>query len=281
MNILYSNAIRKASSIRLDLGLDLFQPINIYDVCAKLNVDVQFVDVNMEGLYINHGGQPKILISSQRPFARRVFTCGHELGHHVFNHGLKVDILTEGGCERELKSSDETLVDAFSSALLMPVGGIQNEFLKRNINMYLAAPKDYFLISSVFGVGYQTLINQCRFNRLINETKAMELSKYTPAKIFRSEFPAANGKSFFKFIDGKSDITLIDIEVSNYIFIPENFIVDEVYLKIELETDSGVLYKAVKSGISSINSKDGERNYFVRIQPESYVGFAEYRHLEN
>lgn len=164
MNQLYTSAIRKASEVRIKLGLDLFEPINIYDVCASLGIDVRFVDINMEGLYVNNNGIPQILLSCLRPFPRRIFTCGHELGHHVFNHGLKVDVISDESENSSFKSNDEILVDAFAAALLMPVGGIQAEFTKRNINFQAATPVDFYTISSVFGVGYQTLITHCVYS---------------------------------------------------------------------------------------------------------------------
>uniref|UniRef100_UPI003F9576DD ImmA/IrrE family metallo-endopeptidase n=1 Tax=Rhizobium leguminosarum TaxID=384 RepID=UPI003F9576DD len=74
------------------------------------------------------------MLSCLRPFPRRIFTCGHELGHHVFNHGMKVDIIAEESEDSTFKSSDEILVDSFSAALLMPVGGIQAEFSERNLS---------------------------------------------------------------------------------------------------------------------------------------------------
>src|SRR6266487_5476530 len=132
MNSLYRDAILKASEVRKQLGVNMFQPLNIYDSCINLEVNVKFVDVNMEGFYVKQGGMSTILISSQRPFPRRCFTCGHELGHHVFNHGLKVDILSDESGRSTSKNRDEILVDAFAAALLMPVGGIQAEFAKRN-----------------------------------------------------------------------------------------------------------------------------------------------------
>ena len=143
MNQLYVSAIRKASEIRLKHGFDLFQPINIYDLCAQIKLDVQFIDINMEGLYVNNAGGSKILISSLRPFPRRVFTCGHELGHHVFNHGLKVDTISDENEDSSYRSKDEILVDIFAAALLMPVGGIEIEFEKRNLKFHSCKPIDF------------------------------------------------------------------------------------------------------------------------------------------
>jgi Zn-dependent peptidase ImmA (M78 family) len=282
MNTIYTNAIRRASELRLQLGLGLFHPINIYDVCTKLEVDVKFVDIDMEGLYVSLSSTPTILLSSLRPFPRKVFTCGHELGHHVFNHGFKVDILSdENDDTTNYKSSDEKLVDAFAAALLMPTAGIQAEFSKRKLHMDSANVIDFFTISSLFGVGYETLILHCKMNNLISKSKSDELLKLSPAKIFKKEFGDVGEKSFFKIIDGKSAAMPIDLEVSNYISLPSDFLVDKVFLEKKQEGKLGTLYLAMKSGISNVYSNISESAYFIRIQPQDYVGLAEYRHLEN
>lgn len=281
MNQLYTSAIRKASEVRLKLGLDLVEPLNIYDVCSEMEVPVQFVDINMEGNYVKKNGTPRILLSSQRPFPRRIFTCAHELGHHVFNHGLKVDIISEENENPSLKSNDEILVDAFAAALLMPVGGIQAEFTKRNLSFQSATPLDFYKISSAFGVGYQTLITHCKVNRLIKDLKSFELLKLTPAKIFKTNLGSVEEKSFFKIIDGKSAGKPIDLEVSNYIMLPSDFIVDNQFLEKKHEIQEGALFLTKKPGISSVHSSKTEISYFIRIQPQNYIGFAEYRHLEN
>lgn len=281
MNPLHASAIRKASEIRLKLGLDLFQPLNIYDVCAKMELDVQFIDINMEGFYVNNAGASKVLLSSLRPFARRVFTCGHELGHHVFNHGLKVDTISDENENSPYKSKDEILVDTFAAALLMPIGGIEIEFEKRKLKFHSAKPIDFYTISSVFGIGYHTLIMHCCINGLITESEMLELEKNTPAKIFKSEFGDLGEPAFFKIIDGKSEVSPIDLEVSNYISLPRNFIVSDDFLEKQKDSEHASLYLAKKAGIFSVHSYDGSISYFVRIQPQNYVGFAEYRHFEN
>lgn len=277
---IYTNAIRKASEIRLKLGVSIIQPINIYDVCKSLEVDVQFVDINMEGLYINNSGNPKILISNLRPFPRRVFTCGHELGHHLFNHGFKLDIITDEHDLSDSKSHDEILVDAFSASLLMPIAALYTEFSLRKLNYATATPIDYYIISSIFNVGYQTLITHCKINGLIKEYKYFELLKFSPRKIFKQEFGDLGEAVFFKIIDGKSILAPIDLEVSNYISIPSDFLVESDYLLKIHETENNILYQTIKSGISSIHSNLRDMNYFIRIQPEKYIGFTDYRHLE-
>lgn len=277
---IYTNAIRKASEIRLELGVSIMQPINIYDVCKSLEVDVQFVDINMEGLYINNSGNPKILISNLRPFPRRVFTCGHELGHHLFNHGFKLDIITDEHDLSDSKSPEENLVDAFSASLLMPIAALYTEFSQRKLNYATATPIDYYIISSIFNVGYQTLITHCKINGLINEYKYYELLKFSPRKIFIQEFGDIGEAAFFKIIDGKGNLAPIDLEVSNYLSLPPDFIVETDYLFKIHESEKYILYQTLKAGISTVNSNVRDMSYFIRIQPEKYIGFTDYRHLE-
>lgn len=279
MNPLFTSAIRKASEVRISLGIDLFEPINIYDICARMGIDVQFVDVNMEGLYINNNGTPRILLSGLRPFPRRVYTCAHELGHDVFNHGMRVDIIANEAEESSAQSDDEILVDAFAAALLMPVGGVQSAFAERNLSFHSATALDFYIISSLFGVGYKTLITHCKIHRLINSSRSIELLRFTPARIFKDEFGTIEEKSHFKIIDGKTTCKPIDLEVSNLLILPSDFIPEDDLLEKRHETRLGTLFSAKRSGITSVHSTNREMNYFVRIQPKNYIGFAQYRHL--
>jgi len=117
--LLAQKAMQKSIEIRTQLGFALNSPICIYDLCDKLKVKVRFVDIDMEGVYIK-GEEPTILLSSLRPLSRRNFTCAHELGHHIFEHGSTIDELQEGLDEFKTFSPDEFLVDTFAGFLFMP-----------------------------------------------------------------------------------------------------------------------------------------------------------------
>lgn len=278
---IYKKGIMTADDIRSELELNMFQPVNIFDACIRLGLSVRFVDINMEGVYINRQGgvNPTILLSNQRPLPRRCFTCAHELGHHIFKHGSKIDALSNGDYNGS-NEMEEFLVDSFAGALLMPVAGIQAEFKKRNWVISKASPIDFYTISCVFGTGYQTLVMNCKMNHLINEIKSIELLKFTPAKILKSIFTSSINTSYFKIIDRHSSLTLIDLEVSNYIVLPPDIRIEGDHLKKYKESNIGICNVAVKPGIVRAATVDNRCSYFIRTQNFQYIGLAENRHLE-
>lgn len=283
MNSRYIAAARKAEQIRMKLSLNSFEPLNIFDVCQKLDVTVRFVDINMEGMYVSQssGKSPTIILSKQRPLVRRVFTCAHELGHHVFEHGSRMDALAEHVPGTDSYSNEELLVDTFAGALLMPIGGVQAEFNRRNWKMEIASQLDFYVISNYFGVGYQTLVSHCRVNNLISTFKSESLLKTSPKKLFNSIDNLALPPASFKVIDGKSAVKAIDLEVSNYIFLPKDSVVEGNHLSHIGESSLGGVYLAKKPGVVRVRSAANDLGCFIRIQNSNYIGLAENRHLEN
>ncbi len=278
----YKRALLQADDVRIELGFNMFQPINIYDACARLGLTVRFVDLSMEGMYARQqdGKNPTILLSNQRPLPRRNFTCAHELGHHVFGHGSKLDPLSERVGEPTTFDPDEMLVDCFSGALLMPGAGIEAAFAKRKLTGSNASPIDIYTICSDFGVGYQTLVNHCRAMRMIPESSALSLLRATPKKIFTSFFGTGSDNSHFKVMDKHSRSSVIDLEVSNFIILPANVEVEGDHIRQYQQTVLGIAYVAIKPGIVRASRVNGSWSAFVRVQNFQYVGLAENRHLE-
>lgn len=284
MNTLLIQAMKKAGQIRTKLKLSMFDPVNIFDACTHLDLTVRFIDVSMEGMYVNQGNGtcPVILISTLRPLPRRVFTCAHELGHHLFGHGTKIDGLTEEGSNMSTYDAEEYLVDAFAGAFLMPVAAIEAEFSKRKWSIKNATPFQYYIISSCFGIGYSTLITQCKVNRLINEATAIRLTKQTPAKLLEQLIGGKLEKSHFKILDESTELQVVDLEVGNYLFLPEDMIVEGPHLQKLHDCKYGNIFVAKQPGIvHAISSKRSCKGYFVRVQNSGYVGLSENRHLEN
>ena len=283
MNPLFRKAILKADEVRMSLGLDMYESVNVFDACIKFGLTVRFVDVNMEGMYVKYlnDKHPTILISSLRPLPRRCFTCAHELGHHSFNHGTRLDVLEDQDNLSSSYDSDELLVDSFAGAFLMPVAGVHAEFAKRNLLPKEASPIQFYTISSYFGTGYQTLVTHSKINKIITESKSKELLKYTPAKILEIYFKSSCDKSHFKIIDTHSKLSVIDLEVLNYIILPSTVKIEGNHLKQIKQTNIGNAYAALKPGVVRAASSNHSNSYFIRIQNTGYVGLAENRHLEN
>lgn len=281
MKSMFTNAVTQADQVRMRLGFDMFQPINIFDVCHRLDIDVRFLDVNMEGLYFSLESRPvpTIIVSALRPLPRRAFTCAHELGHHVFDHGTRVDALSEDNPYKASNATEELLVDSFAGNLLMPVAGIAAEIAARNWNAKTLTPLQVYTLASIFGTGYNTIVVHCRINRIITVTQEKTLLKCTPAKVLRTLIGTSASPTHFKIIDGLSEIPVIDLEVSNYIFLPPKMKVMGSHLKAHEGYENA--FTAVNPGIVQVASADGNFSSFVRIQRTGYVGLAKYRHLED
>src|SRR5574341_2624863 len=134
-------------SVRLRLAADLGveSPLDIYALCARCDVPVRFVDIDMEGMY-RRTPTPRIIISALRPLVRRNFTCAHELGHHVFGHGSTIDGLLEESWLRPPRVSTEFLAEAFAGFLLMPPLGIRRAYAEREWDVKASSPEQHYII---------------------------------------------------------------------------------------------------------------------------------------
>lgn len=282
MNILFLNAIKDATKLRYKLGLNMFEPVNIFDICKDAGVMVKLVNINMEGIYVkadNHN-KPTILLSNERPFTRRVFTCAHEYGHHYYGHGSKIDTQDYTRKYTTEQNQEELLVNTFAGSLLMPISGVKSQFAKRKLNPNKAHPVHFYLISSYFGVGYHTLIYHCKVNKIISFDKAQSLLKYTPARILKENFSNNIENSHFKYVDNISQPSIVDLEVNNYLILPFDSIPNNNYLEKIQETELGIIYMAIKPGITELESQNFKNRIKIRIERQNFIGLSNYRHLE-
>src|SRR6185437_9561758 len=135
-----------AVKTRLELGVGLEEPICAYSACSRLNVPVRFVDIDMEAVY-RRLPVPRIFLSAYRPLARRHFSCAHELGHHLFGHGLTLEE-SQRSYDEDDSNPDEFLVNAFAAHFLMPVIGVRQAFVRRGIRCEHATPLEILAIAT-------------------------------------------------------------------------------------------------------------------------------------
>lgn len=115
---------------------------------------------------------------------RMLFTLAHELGHLISHHGSDDYVLIDKsvtGLNRSSSGNAEHYVNAFASALLMPVAGVGitlQEFRKQN-NMLdqSIGDIDVVYLSRIFNVSFDVAAQRCEALKLIERGGALALSK--------------------------------------------------------------------------------------------------------
>ena len=277
---LAQKAMCKSIDVRRQTGFDLKSPICIYGLCDQLNVGVRFVEISsMEGMYCKEE-KPVILLSGLRPFPRRTFTCAHELGHHIFGHGSRVDELIEDSEKSQAFNPDEFLVNSFAAFLLMPTLGLRKAFVDRGWDVACATPIQIFTIACNFGVGYETLINHMTYTlTMLERTQAASLLKVKP-KTIRQQILGYLSSEPLIIADEHWSIPTIDAEVGSQLLLPSTAEAANHTITIQAEHLNGRLFRANRPGIVRVYCRNTNWAVFVRVSRHQFVGLSQYRHLE-
>lgn len=273
---LAKEALAKAFEVRIEYGLRDEEPLSIYELCRETNITVRFLDATSpEGMYIP-GVNPKIVITSQRPAARRVFTAAHELGHHHFRHGKKVDLLIQQSHDAAY-DPDEFLADRFAGFLLMPSLGIQHAFVKRGWNIDSPTSTQMFIVACEYGVGYTTLVAHCRFGiNLLGNAQYENLKKVSLPQIRKLFLGAGFEKERLIVVDGHSGAPIIEAEEGDLIILPEGCVVPgDIVIK---EGSEGNLFRAARRGIITSQLTDGSIFKIIKVAEYRWQGLDIYRH---
>lgn len=273
---LAQSALRGAIAMRKQAEVPTNCPVSPVDLATTLGLCVRFVDISMEGMYVS-GNQPSIILSSLRPFARRNFTCGHELGHHHFGHGSTIDELNESAGKSQFQP-EEFLVDAFSGFLLMPPIGMRQAFADRNISLARAGAYDILRVASAFGVGYDTLISQLSATKQLQPDHADRLRRVGLAGI-RKELLGVETAQAIVVVDQQFEAKTLDLEVGMLVLLPSDVDVSGGLERIRAIGDRN-LFEATSPGIGRLCSASRQWSVFARVARDRYVGLATYRHLE-
>lgn len=276
---LAKEALEKSLEVREENGYDFRSPLCVYDLAAKVGVTVRFTDdiSSMEGVYAALK-QPKIVLSSLRPLPRRNFTCAHELGHHFFGHGSTIDELREDAASSN-RPPNEILADAFAGYLLMPAQAIKRAFSSRGLDMINATPEQVYLISSSFGVGYETIVDHLAFGlRYITPARAESLKKSKLPQL-REKILGFTSKEPLVIADAYHAMGTIDAEVGSLILLPPGAKAEGGHVELSKEIPAGCVFKAIRPGLARVTTKDW--GIMVRVSKFQYAGLAHYRHLED
>ena len=276
--MLAREAMTAALRTRRTVGYGLDHAVCVYDLAAKLGVEVRFLDVpSMEGMYLSVPG-PTIIISSLRPPGRRAFTCAHELGHHKWGDGVKIDELFEQW-EKPRLDPMEFKADCYAGALLMPKIAVSRAFAVRGWRMEVCTPEQVFLIAKYFGVGYTTLIHHMRSAlRVLPGVRAKALLRVSSRKaqslLLGLQTPH-NVVEVDAFWTGRT----VDVEVGDLIFVRGGAQFEGACIELSSDIANGQLFRAARPGIGRLEASTAW-SAFVRVSRRDFVGRSLYRHLE-
>lgn len=266
-------AVTAALRLRARHGLPPEGPICPIDLALAENVDVRFEALpSLEGMYTPD--EPLILLGSLRPRGRRSYTCAHELGHHVFSHGLRIDELLDDESTTRQRDDAEYVADRFAAALLMPKLAVLHAFAVRGWSIPTCTPEQVYTVAGLLGVGYTTLIGYLEGTlRLLAATTAHTLRRTTP-KAIRARVVGAPLAAGLVIVDEHWFARSVDAEVGDAIAVPNGSSIDGD----AVERTNDALLRAKAPGIATITR--GAWTINVRISRSAYTGLAAYRHLE-
>jgi len=247
-------------------------------IYTHLGAEVKFVDIaSMEGAFFLES--QAIIVSTLRPEGRIRFTCAHELGHFIYNHGDHFDELVEKASNGE-NNEEERMADIFASFLLMPETTIKSFFHANNWNISSPSPEEIYIASSWLGTSYSSLINHLFYSlRLIEKSTYNALIKIQPKKIKQdiTGFPLiSNLIVLSKNWKGRP----IELQVGDYIVSDQDSELNSRLLKSE-ESPNGQIYKALSPGEETIEIPFGMKEISLRVRKREYTGRSIYRHLNS
>jgi Zn-dependent peptidase ImmA (M78 family) len=278
--LLATEAIAKALQVRRRLNISLEASVCPLDAAEKLGIDVRLMDIpSMEGIYVA-GNAPKIMLSSLRPQARRSFTCGHELGHHIFGHGEQFDELVGEKSESRADDPNEFTADCFSGYFLMPKVTIESGMKRRGLAYSSITPVQVYALASWLGVGYSTLINHLTYAlNAISRSKAQELQKIEPRHI-REQLLGQSVPSQLHLADPHWVGRTVDCAVGDYLMLSAGIAIEGEQITVVKRESTFILAQATAPGIARITESRSEWAAFVRISPKDYTGRSCYRFEE-
>jgi len=274
-------AARMALETRRSLGIDRSVPVNVFDVAGAMNIALQFRRLpSLEGLYVKEPG-PLVVVSSMRPPGRQAFNCAHEIGHHVFGHGTRVDEYISGPSGSRPSSPEEHAANTFAAHLLMPKRAVEDAFARRGWNARESTPSQVHVVAGQLGVGYSALVNHlCWSLRLVPRHRCDELLRDTPKK-FRERILGDGSSSHLVVVDEHWWGRPIDLEVGHIMIVPQHVLIEGAQLVKVQSHVQGAILRATLPGIVRAHDPESDWASFVRISREGYDGLAEYRHLED
>ncbi len=278
---LVRNAISQALLLRKAANVPLADAVCPFDLAEQHGVEVRFQALaSFDGMRGSDSNGSAIIVSSLRPPGRRSFTCAHELGHEVFDHGVQLDELLGSRDAPRQNEPEEIIADAFARFLLMPKSTVEQGLRVREMLLASIEPRDIYTLASWLGVGYTTLIwhLQCGL-RMLGASSADELRKVRLPRI-REEFLGYGCPGELVIVDSHWCGRPVDIQVNDVALLPSGGRAEGACVEAFPDAMGQVVVRGVTPGIGRLILEESGWSSFVRVSRRDYVGRNKYRHLE-
>ena len=244
-------------------------------------IELRFLDVaSMEGLYQKEG-PTVIIISSRRPRGRRAFTCAHELGHHIFGHGTRVDELTAQQERVGPFQPEEYLADTFASAPLMPKAAVDWAFRTRGWLPADCTLLQLYTVACWLDVGYETLVYHLGMSlHALNRSRMEQLLRAHPKRI-RADFVGFDHDGDVVVVDAHWQDRAIDLEVGDLAAVPADVVREGECVDIVRAQGDMTRLRGAAAGRGRVVTRDGSWSAYVRVARRGYIGRSIFRHLED
>jgi Zn-dependent peptidase ImmA (M78 family) len=257
-------------------------------VAEKLGIELRFVDIpSMEGMYVRAStddSQPIILVSALRPAGRQAMTAAHELGHHVFGHGTRIDeyigTMDENREPSLALEPEEMAANTFAAFFLMPKAAVDRAFAIRGWTATAAQPQQVFSIAGWLGVGYASLIHHMRLSLgMFSKAQAKELLSVQPKRIRQQILGTATFSDCF-LLDHPWTGRPLDMQVGDVALVDSHTTSEGACLDFADSAPNGLrIVAAIAPGLGRIVAPSWAA--FVRVRRRDFVGRSIFRHIDS
>lgn len=246
-----------------------------FDLAQKLGVSARLINApTLEGMY-SPSPRPALFVNSYRPAGRRRYTCGHELGHHIFGHGYRLDELDDSNSSSS--SPEEFLAQRFSAALLMPKLAVDSAFVRRGWSIASALPEQFFIIAQELGVGYTTLLFHQELNlQQLSKSRANSLRDVSIPQI-RTAVAGFSPQNDVFSVDDHWLRESVDTEVGDILIVPEGSALDGSCATITNSPKAHII--AVEPGTCFITLPSNKK-ILLRVSRRNFIGLARHRFIQ-